>query len=280
MTETPNITDATALRLHRERPVAGTTPFLHEETAAEIHERLAEINKTFSAPLFIGHVTPPLRDLFPDAPVIPDSARLSADRLKHDLAIHAFGLHWSDDPIGQMVQARLALKPDGLFLAVLFGGATLNELRTALAEAEIRLTGGLSPRVLPMGDLRDLGGLLSRAGLALPVADSRRITVRYLSLKQLIDDLRDMGETNALLARHRTIPSKRLFSTAEEIYRAHFSDAEGYLRATFEIVFLTGWAPSDNQQKPLNPGSASHRLADVLGTREIGVGNPVAPRTR
>lgn len=280
MSGTPKITDDNALRLHRLRPTDGPAPFLHQVAATDIKERLDEINKSFTAPLFIGHATSPLRTLFPDAPVTPDTARLSVEPVSHDLAIHAFGLHWADDPVGQMVQARLALKPDGLFLAVLFGGATLNELRSALAEAETHLTGGLSPRVLPMADIREMGSLLSRAGLALPVADSRRITVRYSSLTGLANDLRDMGETNALLARHRAIPPKRLFDTTEEIYHVHFSDDEGYLLATFEMVFLTGWAPSERQQKPLRPGSASHRLAKVLGTKEQSTGDPVAPRLR
>jgi hypothetical protein len=161
----------------------------------------------------------------------------------------------------------LALKPDGLFLGILFGGATLQELRAVLAEAETRLTGGLSPRVLPMADLRDLGGLLQRAGLALPVADSRKWTVRYPDLATLVRDLRGMGEANALANRHRVIPPRALFETAESLYRSHFSDKD-YLLATFEIVFLTGWAPDAGQPQPLRPGSAQTRLAEALGVPE------------
>lgn len=276
----PRITDTDALRRRRQRAARDPVLFLHEEAASEIEERLAEINKSFTAPLLIGHATAPMRALFPAAPVIHDDQRLNVPPSAHDLVLHSFALHWADDPVGQMVQSRLALGPDGLFLAVLFGGATLNELRASLAEAETRLSGGLSPRVLPMADLRDLGGLIGRAGLALPVADSVKLTVRYPSLRRLIHDLRGMGETNALHARHRTPPSRRLFDLAEEIYRQHFSDGDGFLTATFEIVFLTGWAPSDNQQKPLKPGSAQQRLADALGTDEQGTGDPAAPRTR
>lgn len=280
MTGTPQITDFDALRRQRQRASRDPVLFLHQEAAAEVQERLAEINKSFTSPVLIGHVTPPLATLFPTAPILADTATLDIGRAAHDLVVHAFALHWADDPIGQMAQARLALEPDGLFLAIMFGGATLNELRTALAEAETGLTGGLSPRVLPMADLRDLGGLLSRAGLALPVADSLKLKVRYPTLTRLFHDLRGMGEVNALAARHRRTPPKDLFARTEEIYRQHFSDDEGFLRATFEVVFLTGWAPSDTQPKPLRPGSAQQRLADALGTTEHGAGDPAAPKSR
>lgn len=280
MTGTPKITDSDALSRQRRRAARDPVLFLHEEAAAEVKERLAEVNKSFTSPLMIGHVTAPFAALFPKATVIPDDPALSIERQAHDLVLHSFGLHWSDDPVGQMVQSRLALKPDGLFVGVLLGGATLNELRTALAEAETRMTGGLSPRVLPMADLRDLGDLLSRAGLALPVADSLKLTVRYPTLTRLLHDLRGMGETNALFARHRRTPPRALFRNAEEIYRRHFADDQGFLTATFEIVFLTGWAPSDSQQKPLRPGSAQKRLADALGVEEKGAGDPVTRKTR
>ena len=279
MTGTPKITDSNALRRRRRRAARDPVLFLHREAAAEIEERLADINKSFTAPLLVGHVTEPLRDLFPGALVVADDPELSVGQGVHDIVVHNFALHWSDDPVGQMVQSRLALKPDGLFIGVLFGGATLNELRASLAEAETRLTGGLSPRVLPMADLRDLGGLLSRAGFALPVADTLKLKVRYPSLARLARDLRGMGETNALLARHRELPPRTLFSLAEQIYRQNFSD-EGFLTATFEIVFLTGWAPSDTQQKPLRPGSAKQRLADALGVDELATGDPAVPRKR
>ena len=146
-------------------------------------------------------------------------------------------------------------------------GATLQELRASLAEAEAKTSGGLSPRVLPMADLRDLGGLLQRAGLALPVADSQTFRVRYPSLQKLAQDLRGMGETNALLSRNTHYASRTLFDEAEAIYKTNFND-DGYLVATFEVIFLTGWAPSDNQPKPLKPGSATARLSDALGVPE------------
>lgn len=279
MTGTPKITDSTALRRGRQRAARDPVLFLHREAAGEIEERLADINKEFTAPLLVGHVTEPLRSLFPGAPVIADDAELSVGPAAHDIVVHSFALHWSDDPIGQMIQSRLTLRPDGLFIGMLFGGATLNELRASLAEAETRLAGGLSPRILPMADLRDLGSLLSRAGFALPVADTLKLKVRYPSLARLAADLRGMGEANALEARHRRIPSRALFPLAEEVYRQSFCD-DGFLTATFEIIFLTGWAPSDVQQKPLRPGSAKQRLADALGVDERPAGDPALPRKR
>lgn len=276
MTGTPTLTDRTALARHRQRAARDPVLFLFDEAAAEIEERLNEVNKAFTSPLLIGHIPQPIRALFPDAPLIADDPQLAITGQAHDIAIHAFGLHWSDDPVGQMVQSRLALVPDGLFLGVTFGGATLNELRSALAEAETRLTGGLSPRVLPMADLRDLGGLLGRAGLAMPVADSRRIKVRYPSLARLAADLRGMGETNALARRHRGAPPRDLFRLAEDIYRHHFADEDGYLTATFELVFLTGWTPDPSHPKPLRPGSATNRLAEALGVPELDPETPAA----
>ncbi|MDA8586167.1 SAM-dependent methyltransferase [Rhodobacteraceae bacterium] len=266
MNGAPKLTDRKALALHRIRAAKAPVTFLHDAIADEVKERLNEVNKTFTSPLLIGNVTPPLAAIFPDAPQIDDTPELTKTS-GHDLTIHCFGIHWADDPIGQMVQSRLALKPDGLFLGVMFGGASLQELRICLAEAEAKLTGGLSPRVLPMADLRDLGGLLQRAGLALPVADARSFTVRYPSLAKLVHDLRGMGETNALATRNLKPVSRQLFRETEAIYRKNFND-DGFLVATFDIVFLTGWAPSEIQQKPLRPGSAQSRLSEALGVPE------------
>ncbi|MBT8416741.1 MAG: SAM-dependent methyltransferase [Silicimonas sp.] len=274
------ITDMNALRLHRRRATREPALFIHEVAADELKERLDEVNKSFTSPLLVGHITDPLERLLPSAKQILDDKLLSAEREAHDLVLHSFALHWADDPVGQLVQARLALKPDGLFLAVMFGGSTLNELRTSLAEAESRLTGSLAPRVLPMAELRDLGGLLGRAGFALPVADCHKISVRYPSLAKLVTDLRGMAETNALVHRRREIPPKSMFALAEQIYREHFSDGDGYLLATFELVFLTGWAPSGNQPRPLRPGSAKRRLSDALGVEELGIPDTDNPRTR
>jgi SAM-dependent methyltransferase len=186
----------------------------------------------------------------------------------HDLVIHALSLHWANDPLGQLIQCRRALKPDGLFLAVMFGGQTLQELRASLAEAESLVTGGLSPRVLPMAEIRDLGALMQRAGFALPVADSVTQTVHYTDLPALMADLRAMGETSALAARPRHFTRRDILTKAEAIYRANFPAPDGRITATFEVIFLTGWAPHESQQQPLRPGSAKARLADALRVPE------------
>ncbi|CAN0603082.1 unnamed protein product, partial [Ectocarpus sp. 12 AP-2014] len=195
MTGIKRLTDRPALLRNRSRTRSDAL-FLHQEAADEISERLDEVNKTFTMPALVGHVTPALGQIFPDSDSVSDDESLSLKSATYDLIIHTFGLHWADDPIGQMVQSRLALQADGLFIGVMFGGETLNELRIVLAEAEIKVTGGLSPRVAPMSELRDLGGLLQRAGFALPVADSRKITVRYPNMMALMRDLQGMGEAN------------------------------------------------------------------------------------
>ncbi len=279
MTDTPCLTDRTALALHRARARRAPEDFLHREAAADLEERVAEVNKSFTSPAIIGGLVDPFRDVWPQAICVDDTPDIALDRASHDLILHAFALHWADDPVGQLVQARLALKPDGLFIAVLLGGQTLRELRVALAEAESRVMGGISPRVLPMADIRDLGGLLQRAGFALPVADSRLLKVRYPSLARLARDLRGMGETNALAARHRKGASRRFFSEAEAIYRKNFADEDGYLVATFELVYLTGWVPHESQQQPLKPGSARASLADALEVKERPAGDAV-PKPR
>jgi hypothetical protein len=178
--------------------------------------------------------------------------------------------------LGQIIQARRALRPDGLFIAALFGGQSLQELRAALAQAESDLTGGLALRVLPMGEIRDLGALLQRAGLALPVADGVRRSVLYRDLRHLVADLRAMGEGNALAARHPAPLPRAILRRAEAIYRDGWGDADGRLPATVETLYLTGWAPDASQPQPLRPGSAQARLAEALGTDEIPLDS--APR--
>ena len=167
---------------------------------------------------------------------------------------------------------RRALKPDGLLLAALVGGDTLVELREAFAAAEVEIEGGVSPRVAPFADLRDLGALLQRAGFALPVTDLDRLSVRYASPFALMHDLRRMGATNALIERRRRPLKRATLARMAEIYCGRFADADGRIRATFEIVWLSGWAPHESQQQPLKPGSARARLADALGSQEISAG--------
>lgn len=188
-----------------------------------------------------------------------------------DLVVGGLTLHRVEDPVGLLTQMRLALRPDGLMLAVLFGGRTLAELRAAFAEAEAEVEGGISPRVAPMGDLRDLGGLLQRAGLALPVADVDRLRVEYETPFHLMRDLRAMGEANILAARRRGFTRRATMLRMAEIYQQNFPSARG-VAATFELVYLTGWAPDAAQPRPLRPGSAAARLADALGVPEFSAG--------
>lgn len=267
----PQLADAPALARARARAARGDDPgawFLHADAVDEIKERLIDVNRRFTAPAIVTGARAFWGAAFPGATVVPDADLLALEPGAHDLVIHAMSLHWASDPVGQLVQCRRALKPDGLLLCVAFGGQTLHELRAALAQAEAAEMGGLSPRVAPMGDIRDLGALLGRAGLALPVADVLPRTVSYRDLPHLVADLRAMGESNVLHARHKKTPPRGLFARAAHIYGEQFPAEAGRITATFELVFLTGWAPSADQPKPLRPGSAKARLADALGAIE------------
>jgi len=200
--------------------------------------------------------------------VVLDPERLPFAPQSFNLIVSPLALHTVNDLPGALIQLRHALKPDGLLLASLFGGDTLSELRLSLIEAESELTGGAGPRVAPFADLQDIAGLLQRAGYALPAADRDLVTVRYAEPMRLLADLRAMGETAALAQRSPRALSRRVLVRAFEVYRQRFSDADGRVRATFEILTATGWAPHDSQQKPLKPGSAKTRLADALGAKE------------
>ena len=194
-----------------------------------------------------------------------------------DLVVSNMSLHWVNDLPGALIQIRRALKPDGLFLAALAGGGTLGELRGALLEAETVLAGGASPRVSPFVDLRDAGALLQRAGFALPVADGDLIPVRYENALKLMADLRGMGEANALVAMPRHFTRRTVILRAAEIYRERHAGDDGRIPASFQIVYLTGWAPDPSQQKPAAPGSATTRLADALGVEEKSAGDKARP---
>ncbi len=189
-----------------------------------------------------------------------------------DLAVLGLTLHWANDPVGVLIQMRRALKPDGLLIASGLGGETLSDLRVALAQAETEEEGGLSPRVSPMGEVRELGALLQRAGLALPVADADRLTVTYADPLALMRDLRAMGEANALMDRRRGPLRRATLARACALYAERAGTPEGRVSALFEIVTLTGWAPSPDQPRPLRPGSAKTRLADALGVPELRTG--------
>ncbi len=274
MQDPPRLVDRDALRRQRRRAFRAPVLFLHEEAASEIEERLSEVNKVFTAPAVVTGFPDLWRDRLPEARIVADEDTLDLHQGAHDLVVHAMCLHWADDPVGQLVQCRRALRPDGLFLGVLLGGQTLHELRAVLAEAEVAVSGGLSPRILPMGEIRDLGALLQRAGLALPVADGSALTASYRDTTHLMHDLRAMGEGNALRDRLRAPTRRAVFAEAARRYAAMYPATGGRIRATFEMIFLTGWAPDDTQPKPLRPGSATHRLADALNASEVPLPRP------
>ncbi len=260
MSQTPAIFDRRLLRARQRRArMLGPATFLLDRVAEEMGERLSVVLRRFERAVDLGTPSDALR-------------RVLADSGKMATLVSALALQFVNDLPGTLIQIRRALKADGLLLAAMIGGESLSELREAFAEAESEVEGGLSPRVAPFADIRDLGALLQRAGFALPVVDSDRLTVRYDNPLALMRDLRAMGATNILIERRRTPLKRATLRRMLEIYARRFADADGRLRATFEIVWLTGWAPHESQQKPLKPGSASHRLADALGAQEMSTG--------
>ena len=263
----PRITDRAALLRNRARALPEAL-FLQEQAAIEMQERLEEVNRTFTDVAIVTGFPDFWASYFPDATVVSDDETLGLAPGSYDLVLHAMCLHWANDPVGQLAQSRHALRPDGLLLCNFLGGQTLKELRASLAEAEAAITGGLSPRIAPMGEIRDLGGLLQRAGLALPVADSTPVTASYVNAFHLMHDLRKMGENNALADRIKHPTRRNILTEAACIYADNFRNAANRVDATFEIITLTGWAPAENQPKALRPGSATTRLADALGTTE------------
>jgi SAM-dependent methyltransferase len=291
----PVIVDRNLLRARRRRALAlGPSTFLADRVADDLADRLATVLRTFPSAVDLGTPTDGLRSrlasggkvgalIATDALVETVAGRaglaIAADEEalpfrdgSLDLVVSALALHFVNDLPGTLVQIRRALRPDGLFVAALLGGDTLSELRQAFAAAEAEMDDGISPRVLPFADLRDLGGLLQRAGFALPVTDIERLTVRYASPLALMQDLRRMGATNPLVDRRRRPLRRATLRRMLEIYAARFADPDQRIRATFEIVFLSGWAPHASQQQPLRPGSARARLADALGTQERSAG--------
>lgn len=226
------------------------------------------VNRAFTAPAVVTPFPEIWQTRLPQARIVPDDETLTLEASAHDLVIHATALHWANDPVGQLIQCRRSLEPDGLLIAATLGGQTLEELRSVLGQAEITATGGLSPRILPMGEIRDLGGLLQRAGFALPVADSLPLIAEYRDAWHLMHDLRQMGEVNALIQRQRKAPPREMFEEAARLYQTAYPGRNGRIKATFELVFLTGWAPDASQQQPLRPGSAKQRLADALSVPE------------
>lgn len=265
--QAPLFDDAARARNFARVRHAGYVDFLQMQVADEIQERLAEVNRPFKKRALITDFAACWPEFENDLVTLPE-ATLKLEPESYDLVIHALALHAANDPVGQLIQMRRALRPDGMGLVALFGGQSLIELREALTKAEVEISGGLRPRVSPMAEIRDLGGLLQRAGFALPVADSIDFTVTYENLNALMHDLRGMGESNVMRARGRGFTQRRLFERAEQIYRERFATPEGRLEASVEVIFLTGWAPDQSQQKPLKPGSAQMRLSEALGQKQ------------
>lgn len=295
MSGPPRIFDRTLLRLRRVRAMRlGFAGFLLDRVAEELADRLSLVLRDFELAADIGTPGPALREtvaarklarrivavdplaargIAGHAPAVAaDEEALPFASGSLDLAVSALALQAVNDLPGALVQIRQALKPDGLFLGALLAGDTLTELRQAFAAAESEMEGGVSPRVAPFADLRDLGALLQRAGFALPVTDLDLVVVRYDSAFGLMHDLRRMGAANALAERRRMPLRRATLLRMAEIYAERFADADGRVRATFEIAWLSGWAPHESQQKPLKPGSAKSRLADALRTTEIPSG--------
>lgn len=289
----PSLFDKSLLLRRRTRAASqgGVQTFLLDRAAEDMADRLQTVQREFGRVLVMGAGSSLVRQAIepslpnaeriiamePGVPLVPDRGGTSAEGDEEflpfangafDLIVSALSLHFANDLPGALIQARRALTPDGLFLCTLLGGATLEELRASFAQAETEIEGGLSPRVSPMADLRDLGGLLQRAGFVLPVADSDSVTVTYETPLALMHDLRAMGATNVLTARRKTMLRRATLARAIEIYQENFAAPGGRIRATFEIIHLLGWCPHESQQKPLRPGSAQARLADALGVEE------------
>jgi SAM-dependent methyltransferase len=308
MAHGPVLFDRALLRRRRRRALTlAPSNFLLERVAEDASDRIATVLRRFELALDLGTPGDALQrtliasgkvetviatDALIDRGARYDDAsalRVSAIRVvcdeevlpfrdaSLDLITSGLSLQFVNDLPGTLVQIRRALKPDGLFLAALIGGDTLSELRQAFATAEAEIENGVSPRVAPFADVRDLGSLLQRAGFALPVTDVDRFTVRYASPLALMHDLRRMGATNALIERSRRPLKRAVLARMMEIYGTRFADPDGRIRATFEIMWLSGWAPHESQQQALKPGSAQRRLADALGTQELSAGDKAGP---
>jgi len=261
----------------------GVEKFLLERATDELLARLSTITRRFPQAALIetpsgeqikGQLLATGRIEAVDHLEIEDATEtVSGEPSRYDLAVSLLSIQWLNDLPGVLAQIKRLLKPDGLLLAAMIGGGTLTELRDALASAESEVEGGIAPRVSPFVEVRTLGGLLQRAGLALPVTDADSFTVRYDNMLELMRDLRRMGATNALIERSRKPLRRATLFRAAEIYRERYADADGRVRATFEILWLSGWVPHESQQQPLKPGSAKARLADALRAVELPAGD-------
>lgn len=286
-----------ARRLARAATTFSAADFLKRRAAGDLVERLEAINRRFERAADLGARDGTFAAVLAESPaagkigllaqsdlsaamlgrasgprVVADEERLPFARGSLDLVVSSLALHWVNDLVGALIQIRLALAPDGLFLGAMLGGATLTELRGALLAAEADLRGGAGPRISPFADAADGAPLLQRAGFALPVIDTDLVTVRYEHPLRLLADLRAMGETSALLERPPAPLTRAVLARASELYQERHAGPDGRVPATFEIITLTGWAPHPDQQRPLRPGSAKARLADALGVVEKPAG--------
>jgi SAM-dependent methyltransferase len=278
------IFDRTRVRRNRDRSLLHLKDhgFLLDWANTHITERLKDVKREFPVALQMG-LRSKLKEtakigmlIGMDSSEKMDGLDVCADEealpfadQSLDLIINTLGLHSTNDLPGALIQIKRALKPDGLFLGALFGGESLMELRESLMAAEIDMKGGASPRIFPFADKPQMGNLMQRAGFALPVIDSEIVTVTYPDMFALLKDIRLMGEGNAIIARDKKYPGREFFARAAAHYAENFSEADGRIRASFEVIFLIGWSPHASQQQPLAPGSAKTRLADALQTVEI-----------
>lgn len=287
----PQIFDREKLKARREAFARryGEYDFLRARVSSDLESRVADTPRIFETALELGGADGGLSQTLlgqnrTKAVIVADTADTFLDRARQrgleavfadpealpfgmerfDLIVSPLILHWVNDLPGALVQIRRALKPDGLFLGALFGAGTLAELREVISEAESEIMGGMSPRLSPLPGLRDMASLLQRAGFALPVVDRDTVTVRYRTLEDLFRDLKGMGERAAFTRRASRPLPRRVLQKAMDLYRERFSDPDGRLRATFEIVHLSGWAPAPGQPKPLRPGSAKASMADAV----------------
>ena len=298
------LVDRSIWRRRRSRLLRGGRHLLHDDLVDSLVDRLGGIRRSFRTALVLGasptvverlagwhgehtgagnllFIADGSVELATDCSRLAPAVVMDEDALSFapgwaDLVVSALTLHWVNDLVGALVQIRLCLKPDGLFLGALFGGATLHELRECLADAEIECTGGLGLRVAPMAGIRDLGEVLQRAGFALPVVDSELRVLEYRDVIHLMRDLRCMGETNALGSRGGSL-RRDVLARTQALYQERYPARDGGILATFDVLHLCGWSPHASQQKPLRPGSATTRLANVLGTREISTGERAGP---
>jgi SAM-dependent methyltransferase len=300
MSAPPRLFDRTLhrLRLDRAAPGYGAADFLKARAAGDAVERLESIMRSFPLAVDLGARNGAFAAALARSDarskvgalietdlsrrmlagrggmrVQVDEERLPFADESLDLIVSTLALHWTNDLVGALIQIRRALKPDGLFIGAVLGGATLAELRQCLVQAESELSAGAGLRVSPFADVLDAAGLLQRAGFTLPVADLDRVTVRYAHALELIRDVRTMGESNVLYDRARKPLGRAVLARVAALYQERFAGPDGRIAASFDIVSLTGWAPHPDQQQPLRPGSAKMRLADALHVREIPAGD-------